>query len=428
MVRGLRTGRAHGRHARPPEQVYRNSFLLLASSGTTAALGFLFWVVVARYYSPSQVGLATSLISAVSWISYLSLLGLNTTLIRFPAPGEARNGQITRSLLVVGGLAAVAGTVYLAGLPLYAPRLLFVRHHPWGLALFVLACVCAGGNLLTDSVFTGARVPQYNVLVDGLVQGLAKLALPIALTGMGALGIVGASGGGYAVAAAASLLLMHRRLGYRPRVRGRGTRLREQLGFSAANYVSSLLDLIPLLALPLIVLQRLGSAEAGYYFVAFQIAALVNSVSHAVGDALFAEVSYDGARFGALLRRSAAITAGAQFAAAAVVAAASGLLLRLFGGGYQEHARTLLVVLAAGSLAVALNYWASVVLRLAGLMTALMLSQALYAVVAVGLAYAWAPRGLVWLGWAWGAGNLACGLTALAALAVWRYRRREVRG
>ncbi|MGJ0151750.1 hypothetical protein ACR3S4_00015 [Streptomyces sp. CH8.1] len=40
-------------------------------------------------------------------------------------------------------------------------------------------------------------------------------------------------------------------------------------------------------------LQKLGAAEAGYYFVAFQIAALLNSVSTAVGEAVFAEVSSD---------------------------------------------------------------------------------------------------------------------------------------
>ncbi|MFJ1704441.1 lipopolysaccharide biosynthesis protein [Kitasatospora sp. NPDC088346] len=404
------------RHARPPDQVYRSSFFLLASTVVTAALGFLFWVVVARFYTPEQVGMATSLISATSLLAYLSLFGLNSTLIRFPAPAFARNAQVTQSIALVGAVACAAGTVYLLGLPLYGEKLLFVRDHPVAAVGFVLCCACAAVNLLTDSVFISARMPQYNVIVDGLLQGLVKLALPVGLVAFGSVGIVGATGGGYLVAVLASLFLMRRRLGFRFDFRTRGTRLREQLRFSVASYVSSLLNLVPLMATPLIVLHELGAASAGYYFVAFQIAGLLNAVSTAVGEALFAEVSFDESRFAELLRRSARIIAAVQLPAVVVVALGSGLLLRMFGGGYATRAHGLLVVLACGALAVALNTWASFALKLARRMKHLILSNVVYAVVTIGLAALWAPRGLVWLGWAWGAGNLASGLYAAVAL------------
>ncbi|WP_280717605.1 oligosaccharide flippase family protein [Kitasatospora sp. MAP5-34] len=396
--------------------MYRSSFFLLASSVTTAGLGFLFWVVVARLYTPGEVGLATSLISATSLLAYLSMFGLNSTLVRFPAPEESRNGQLTQSIVLVGGVAFLAGVLYLLGLPLYGPKLLFVRDHLLGEAAFVLFCVCAAANMLTDSVFIGARLPQYNVLVDGLLQGIAKLALPVGLAGFGAFGILTSVGGGYAVALVASLLLMRSRLGFRFDFRTRGTRMRENLGFSAASYVSSLLNLLPLLVIPLILLQRLGTAEAGYYYVAFQIASLLHAVSAAVGEAVFAEVSSDESRFGELLRRSAVILTAVQVPAVAVVALGSGLLLRIFGGAYESRAQGVLVVLAVGALAVALNTWASFALKLAGQMTHLILSNVLVAVVAIGLAAVWAPRGLVWVGWAWGVGNLVSGVYAAIAL------------
>jgi O-antigen/teichoic acid export membrane protein len=405
-----------GKHARPTDQVYRSSFFLMASTAATAALGFLFWVVVARLYSPEQVGLATSLISAISLIAYLSLFGLNGTLIRFPAPDFARSGQITQSIALVVTLSCLAGGVYLLGLPLYGPKLLFVRDHPIAAAAFVLFCVCGAVNLLTDSVFISARMPQYNAIVDGLIQGLVKLALPVGLVAYGSVGIVGATGGGYVVAVLASLFLMRRRLGFRFDFRTRGTRLREQLSFSLASYVSSLLNLAPLMVLPLVVLAQLGAAAAGYFYVAFQLASLLNAVSFAVGEALFAEVSYDESRYAELLRRSARIIAVVQVPAAVAVALGSGLLLRIFGGSYADRAQGLLVVLAVGALAVALNTWASFALKLARRMKHLILSNVIYAVVTIGLAAVWAPRGLIWLGWAWGVGNLASGLYAAVAL------------
>ncbi|MFF9053795.1 lipopolysaccharide biosynthesis protein [Streptomyces erythrochromogenes] len=405
-----------GRHARPADQMFRSSFFLLASTVTTAGLSFLFWVVVARFYPPEQVGLATSLISATSLLSYLSMLGLNSTLIRFPAEGRARNGQITQSTALVLLVSCVAAGIYLLGLPWYGHKLLFVRDHAHLAALFVLSCACASLNLLAKSVFISARMAQYNVLSDGILQGLAKLAAPVALVGFGAAGILGSAGIGYAVAGAAALLLLRRHLGFRFDFRTRGTRLREQLRFSVASYVSSLINLAPVLVTPLIVLQKLGAAEAGYYFVAFQIAALLNSVSTAVGEAVFAEVSSDPSRFGELLRRSAKIIAAVQVPAVAVVAAGSGLLLLVFGGGYTAAASGLLRVLALAALAVALNTWACFGLKLAQRMKQLIAANAVLACTTIGLSAWWAPHGLVWVGCAWGIGNLAAGLFATVAL------------
>ncbi|GAA5009940.1 lipopolysaccharide biosynthesis protein [Kitasatospora paranensis] len=396
--------------------MYRSSFFLLASSVTTAALGFLFWVVVARFYSPEQVGLATSLISATSLLAYLSMFGLNSTLVRFPAPAPARNAQLTQAVVLVAAASAAAALLYLGGLPLYAPKLLFVREHPLTAAAFVLFCVCAAVNTLTDSVFISARLPQLNVLVDGVIQGLVKLALPVLLVAFGPSGIVGSTGGGYIVAVLASLVLMRRRIGFRFDLRTRGTRLREQLGYSVASYTSSLLNLLPLMVVPLIVLARLGTAAAGYYYVAFQIASMLHAVSGAVGEALFAEVSSDESRFGELLRRSATIIAAVQIPAVLVVALGSTLLLRIFGGSYADRGHGLLTVLAVGALAVALNTWASFALKLARSMTHLILSNVLFAVVTIGLTALWAPRGLIWVGLAWGTGNLTSGLYAAAAL------------
>ncbi len=198
--------------------------------------------------------------------------------------------------------------------------------------------------------------------------------------------------------------------------RSRGTRLREQLRFSVASYVSSLINLAPVLVTPLIVLQKLGASEAGYYFVAFQIAALLNSVSTAVGEAVFAEVSSDESRFGELLRRSGKIIAAVQVPAVAVVASGSGLLLLMFGADYASTARGLLSVLAVAALPVALNTWACFGLKLAQRMKQLITANVILACTTIGLSSLWAPRGLIWVGYAWGLGNLAAGLFATAAV------------
>lgn len=404
---------AMGKHAQASMKILQNSFFMMASMVTTAGLGFLFWGLVARLYSTERVGLATSLISAISLISYLGLLGFNNTVVRFKATGAARNSQVTIALGLTAAACCVFGAAYVAALPWISPKLVFVRQDAWFAVAFVVFCGFAGVNLLTDSVFVAARIPQYNLLVDGVIQSLTKLAMPIFLVTLGAAGIVTATGVGYAVAVIASLAAMRWRLGFRVDVRTRGTRLREQARFSLASYLSALLNLVPLLALPSIALQDLGASGAADYFMAFQIANMLNTAGHSIASAMFTEVSHDPARMSESLRRAARLMVIVVIPASAAVMLGGGLLLAAFGPDYARDARTVLAILAAGSIAVAFNTWSSYAVQLAGRLRPLVASNAVFAVVTIGLAAYWGPRGLAWLGWAWLAGNLLSGLVAV---------------
>lgn len=110
--------------------------------------------------------------------------------------------------------------------------------------------------------------------------------------------------------------------------------------------------------------------------------------------------------------------------ASAVVALGSGLILKLFGGSYAAEAKPLLIAFAAGGLAVALTTWANFALKLTGQMRQLVVNNVVYVTVSVSLTLLWASRGLVWVGVAWGAGNLASGVVALVA--VLGHRRRSL--
>ena len=220
----------HGPGRAPPDKVLRNSFFLLASTLFMAGLGFVFWVIVARLYSPAEVGLATSLLAASTLIAYVSQLGLNNTMIRFRAPGAAHSGQVTQYCVLVALAACVIACLYLVGLQWYGRKLLFIEAHPAQLLAFVFFCSCTALTLLTDAVFIAERKAEYTVVTDGLVQSLTKLALPAALVGMGAFGIVAATGAGYAAGVLASFFLMYRKLGLRPRKPGPG-----ELAWSASS-------------------------------------------------------------------------------------------------------------------------------------------------------------------------------------------------
>ena len=55
---------------------YRNGYALVASSLLTSALGLAYWVVAARAYSATAVGVNAALISAMTFLTSISQLNL----------------------------------------------------------------------------------------------------------------------------------------------------------------------------------------------------------------------------------------------------------------------------------------------------------------------------------------------------------------
>ncbi|WP_194896499.1 lipopolysaccharide biosynthesis protein [Catenulispora pinisilvae] len=398
----------------PGTKMLRNSLFLMASAGLTAGIGFIFWALVAHLYSSTQIGLATTLLSAISLISFLSTFGFGATMIRFPARGAARHRQVSMMLALVAAASFVLGTGYVLAVRLISPDLAFVRDKPVYALVLIVICVFATVNLVTDSVFMAARRAEYNTLVDGFIQSVAKLAIPVFVVGMGAMGIVAASGTGYVVATLASLYFMYRKLDFRFSFRLGGTRIRETAGYSATTQFSSLLNLIPQLALPIITLRWLGPDDVTYYYLGSQIAALLSTGSYAIGDALFSEGAHDPEQLRSLMKRSATIMTAVMVPGVAAVILVREPLLSLFGSKYPGHAQGLLTILALGALAVAFHTWASSALRITGRMTALLGSNLVYLLATLALALGFAHRGLNWIGWAWALGNLASGLFAVA--------------
>ena len=147
------------------------------------------------------------------------------------------------SLVTVGTGALALGCVVL--LPLISRPISFVTHSLPLTVGFVLLTAGAGVNLLTDSVFIAAGKSQYNILVDGVVGGGAKVILLFALAGAGAYGVFGAASGGFVAAAVASLFLMIKVMRWRPEFKNLGQTLKPLVNFSGINYAGNVLNLLP---------------------------------------------------------------------------------------------------------------------------------------------------------------------------------------
>jgi O-antigen/teichoic acid export membrane protein len=415
VVRGLdRIRSGVGRLRR--ESLLKNSFFLLGTTALNSGSGFAFWLIVARLFAPEEVGRATTLLSAVALLSYFALMGLNSTLVRRLPTTSNRSELVCAALGLVGLASLVICTGYAVLTPWTSPELSFIATSPFALGIFVLLAVGAALNLLTDYVFVALRRAKYNLLINGGLMSLLKLGLPWLLIGGGSLAIFVANGVASAVAALVSVVCIVKMLGH-PRSASL-TILRGSTAYSVSNYLSSCLNLGPQLVIPLLVLNRFGPVTAAGYFVAFQIATLLNSISFAVGEALFAEGSHRPEQLADLGRRSAQVMALALVVPVLLVVTTARWILTLFGPSYVETATGVLAVLALSSFTVALNCWTTFLLKVTAQLKAMVLANLALAATIIGGAVS--ARGAVDVAVAWGAGHAFSGIVALLALLQWR--------
>ena len=97
------------------ESVVKNASYLLRQQLRVllSGLGFVFWVVAARLFSKSDIGVATVVLTAASFIVSLGLLGLDAGIVRFLSTAEDPQAQLSsQPLTVVGGTTLLAGAIF----------------------------------------------------------------------------------------------------------------------------------------------------------------------------------------------------------------------------------------------------------------------------------------------------------------------------
>ena len=162
-------------------RLYSNAAYLMIATSATAILGFVFWIVAARFYTPEDVGLASATIAAMGFVVSLSRLGLEMGLVRFlHQTGEDARATIN-TVFTIGLLASVTtALIFVAGLGFWSPALLFIKENPAYLAAFVVFTAASTLSTFADHTFVAKRRASF-AMARGLIFSVLKLPLPILL-------------------------------------------------------------------------------------------------------------------------------------------------------------------------------------------------------------------------------------------------------
>ena len=175
------------------DSLIRNSAYIMAVTVITSGLGFVFWLVAARRFSASEVGLAAALVSAMTLVSMLSNLGINTALVQMlprRQPGAQWSATLNAGMLCGLVSSALAGLATVFILPLISSRFDVLQHSVGYVLVFVTGVVVTTATNLLDYACIAERKAE-KTLVRNTVFSLVKIPLLVvpAIVAMGAFGI-----------------------------------------------------------------------------------------------------------------------------------------------------------------------------------------------------------------------------------------------
>jgi O-antigen/teichoic acid export membrane protein len=157
-----------------------NAGSLAATTGLTSVIGFVFWIVAAREFSPRSVGYGSAAVSAMMLLGTIGMFGLGTMLIGELPRHPDQAGLFTAALLASGFGSLILGL----GFPLIAEA--FGGHFPEisgtpaRLVLFAVGVALTGATLVLDDGVIGLLRGGVQ-LSRNLAASAIKLAvLPIA--------------------------------------------------------------------------------------------------------------------------------------------------------------------------------------------------------------------------------------------------------
>ncbi|HJW91738.1 MAG TPA: hypothetical protein VJ436_13950 [Anaerolineales bacterium] len=389
----------------------RNAYALILSSASTSGLGLLYWVLAARNYPALIVGLNSAAISALQFLTSVSMLSQDGALVRFiPVSGKHTRRLVDQVYLTVLATAFVAGLIFTQGLDWWAPQLSTLAANGWAKAAFILALMAWCIYTLEDSAMAGLRESVW-VPLKNITFALAKILLLVAFAGFWQQYGIFAS---WLVAALAVLFpayaliirrLIPRQAAADPQREGPkpgGSLAKEFSRYVGGNFPASLLLAGFTSLLPVLVTELAGAQANAYFYPPWMIVTALQLVSINMAVSFTVEATIDRQNLGLYSRRVLLHNLHLFIPVALGLLAAAPYLLLIFGPHYSAEGTMLLRLLALSILPNSLVWLYIGTARVRNQPKGVVLVQGSLCVLVLGLSYFFLQEfGITGVGLAW---------------------------
>ena len=148
----------------------------MATTVITAGLGFFYWWLVAQWFPPEAVGLASAAISAMMLLGTIGVLGFGTLLIgEIPRQRDNKGSLIVTSLAIVSLAGCIFGLLFARVAPWISSNLRPIGENIGVVVLFSLGVSLTSVTLVLDQALIGLLRGEYQ-LGRNIVFALVKLS------------------------------------------------------------------------------------------------------------------------------------------------------------------------------------------------------------------------------------------------------------
>ena len=313
---------------------------LLATTGVTSALGFVYWTFAARMFNQQAVGYGSAGVSAITLLGTIGMLGLGTLLVGELPRRSGRAGLVSAALLACGLGSVVIGLGFAAVAPHINARFGIILGTPARATLFAAGVMLTGVTMVFDQATIGLLRGGLQLWRNSVLAITKLLVLPataVILHDKFGVGIVLS----WVVGMALSLVLVAIRL------RFTGTRVLHRpdwgvlrgLGrIAMAHNWLNLAITMPVLLTPVLVTVIVSPSASAAFYVAMMLTNFLFIVPAHLATVLFAVVAADPRVVAQKLRFALRLSYLIGLPGMAVLILGSHLVLGIFGNGYAADA------------------------------------------------------------------------------------------
>jgi O-antigen/teichoic acid export membrane protein len=331
-------------------QMILNSGSMFGTAVVTALLGAAYWLVAARNFTQSAVGIGSAAVSAMTLLGFLATVGLGTLLMgELPRRSQGRRGLITAALAVSGSIGAVLGVGFALLAPEFSSNLSPLSGSAGAVLIFAAGTALTGAAFVLDQALIGllrGGLQLTRNVAFSVIKLAALFGVPLLVTSGDSVALYGTWTAGIAL----SMLVLTRLFGRDPADPRRPTFdvLRRMRASAATHHVFNLALRIPDLVLPLIVVTILSASANASFYIAWMIASLVFAVPISLSTVLFAVGSGESVGLAERFRLTVSTSLAFGVLANVFLLVAGEPILSAFGSAYADSATTALHILALG--------------------------------------------------------------------------------
>ena len=375
--------------------IFKNSIYITLATLSNAGFGFLFWVAAAQFYSDSEVGVATAIISSFTLIVMFARLGLHQSIIRY-FPDRDQHDVFTSSIIASLVVTLGLGVLFIPLTQFITPayNLSIVEYSGVLFVVFLLSSSAEG--ILGRSLLALKRGKNY--FVQKLLLGL-KIAFVIVFSVIpSAFVIFAAWGTSFLVSNLYSLYQLRKNGVWISKVNM--NYLKDSFNYSWMNYLISLFLSSPNHILPIIVVGIVGPESAAYYYISHRIAQFGFTIPLSFSVSMFVEGSH-GSDLKKDLKKATATSASVLSIFVLVIVVFGNDILNVIGESYTEGYQVMVLMTLSGFFIMGYRFFLSIqrvqkklhwALLITGLLCISLISTSIVLIQMVGIVgvgYAW---------------------------------------